>query len=106
MNKKLKEFIGRLKTISSVSSSETESQTIHMTGSIPSTESSCDRKSLSVEDDLRAKRAEICFPIVNRGQVWYDTLTTVQRAELLLWYQSWLDVTKTLQVPKMPCWIK
>lgn len=57
-------------------------------------------------DALRVKREEICFAIVNRGQVWYESLTAVQRAELLLWYNAWLNVTETLTIPDTPCWIK
>ena len=31
---------------------------------------------------LREKRGMICFPIVNRGQVWYNALSTEQLVEL------------------------
>ena len=55
--------------------------------------------------NLRAKRERECFPIVNRGQLWYDTLTEQQKAELKEWYIAWLDVTDTLQVPVKPSWL-
>ena len=55
--------------------------------------------------NLRAKRETECFPIVNRGQLWYDTLNEEQKAELKEWYIAWLDVTDTLVVPNKPDWI-
>lgn len=55
---------------------------------------------------LRQRRINECFDIVNRGQVWYDTLTTEQKTELNNWYKQWLDVTKTLSVPQTPDFIK
>lgn len=55
---------------------------------------------------LRARRAAECFPIINRGQLWYDSLDTSQIIDLKLWYQSWLDVTVTKTIPKKPDWIK
>ena len=55
--------------------------------------------------NLRAKRETECFPIINRGQLWYDTLTEKQMAELKEWYIAWLDVTDTLEVPTTPSWL-
>lgn len=57
------------------------------------------------KNNLRAKRETECFPIINRGQLWYDTLTEAQKAELKEWYIAWLDVTDTLVVPNKPDWI-
>ena len=54
---------------------------------------------------LREQRATECFPIINRGILWYDFLTEDQITELKIWYQAWLDVTDTLIVPEMPEWI-
>jgi hypothetical protein len=51
---------------------------------------------------LRARRQSICFPIINRGQLWYDTLSKSQKEELQVWYKAWLDVTKTLEEPAVP----
>ena len=52
------------------------------------------------------KRREVeCFPIINRGQLWYDTLSAAQLAELKTWYQSWLDGTNTLAIPEKPAWL-
>lgn len=55
---------------------------------------------------LRAKREKECFPIINRGQLWYANLTTQQYNELQIWYKAWLDVTETLIPPTKPIWLK
>ena len=55
--------------------------------------------------ELRGKRASECFPIINRGQLWYNTLTEKQLKELNKWYQEWLDVTDTLKEPEKPEWL-
>nr|DAP60735.1 MAG TPA: Protein of unknown function (DUF2977) [Caudoviricetes sp.] len=54
----------------------------------------------------RLQREKDCFPIINRGELWYDRLTDQQREELQLWYQAWLDVTKTQTIPVKPEWLK
>lgn len=54
---------------------------------------------------LRAKRQVYCFDLVNRGQVWYDTLTEVQKSELKVWYQEWLDAPQTLIEPNQLDWL-
>ena len=55
---------------------------------------------------LRKQREQECFPIINRGQLWYSTLTAEQYRELQVWYQAWLDVTETLVVPEKPWWLE
>lgn len=55
---------------------------------------------------LRKRRELECFPVVNRGQLWYETLTDEQRQQLKTWYQQWLDVTETLVPPEKPIWLK
>ena len=57
-------------------------------------------------DDLRLLRSEQCFPYINRGQLWYERLTTDQRYELAGWYEAWLDVTETKFIPEKPEWLK
>lgn len=57
-------------------------------------------------DGLRAQREQECFPIVNRGQLWYEMLTDAQKSELSAWYNAWLDVTETLVVPTKPSWLR
>lgn len=58
------------------------------------------------KEELRVKRDQICFPVINRGQLWYDILTNEQKKELATWYQAWLDATETLKEPEMPDWLK
>lgn len=57
-------------------------------------------------EELRQQREEECFSIINRGALWYNTLTEEQLTELQTWYKAWLDVTETKIVPKKPIWIK
>ena len=56
--------------------------------------------------DLRKRRELECFPIVNRGELWYERLPPGQKTELEVWYQAWLDVTETLTVPDPPEWLE
>lgn len=58
------------------------------------------------KNSLRNKRTSECFPIINRGKLWYDNLTQEQLAELDKWYNDWLNVTETLDEPVKPSWIK
>lgn len=60
---------------------------------------------LSTVDELRKKRAKECFPIVDRGELWYNNLTDEQYKELKDWRQAWLDVTETMIIPTAPKWI-
>lgn len=55
---------------------------------------------------LRQRREEECFSVINRGSLWYDTLTDSQKEELKVWYKAWLDVTETKIVPEKPVWLK
>ena len=63
-------------------------------------------KIIERKNELRARRQSICFPIINRGQFWYDTLTKEQKEKLQVWYKAWLDVTETLTEPVKPEWLK
>lgn len=54
---------------------------------------------------LRTRREKECFSVVNRGWIWYSTLTLSQWRELRSWYLAWLDVTDTLTVPERPSWV-
>ena len=56
-------------------------------------------------DVLRKKREEICFPIINRGKLWYDSLSSEQYQELKDWYKKWLDVNETNIIPETPEWL-
>ena len=55
--------------------------------------------------ELRSLRQLECFSIINRGTLWYATLTEIQKQELQNWYQEWLDVTETRVVPEKPNWL-
>lgn len=57
------------------------------------------------KNKLRSNREQECFSIINRGKLWYDTLTNEQLEELNKWYKEWLDVTETLVVPNKPEWL-
>lgn len=54
---------------------------------------------------MREARARVCFPVINRGKLWYDRLTPLQLGELKSWYQAWLDAPKTLVYPAEPAWL-
>ena len=56
-------------------------------------------------DELRLMREKLCFPYINRGELWYNRLTAEQKTELEAWYQEWLDVTVTLTIPSKPEWL-
>lgn len=56
--------------------------------------------------ELRFARTQECFSIINRGYLWYAQLTEAQKIELQEWYQKWLDVTETQQIPIRPKWLK
>jgi len=55
---------------------------------------------------LRNRRKSECFVFINRGGLWYDTLTDNEKYEMLDWYEKWLEVTETLVVPETPNWLK
>ena len=57
-------------------------------------------------EKFRQRREEECFPVINRGKLWYETLTDEQVVALKKWYQDWLDVTDTRIVPEKPEWLK
>lgn len=56
-------------------------------------------------DYIRARREHECFPIVNRGQLWYSFLSDKEFEEFARWYQEWLIAPETLTIPKMPDWL-
>lgn len=63
-------------------------------------------KSIQKIEELRGQRKNKCFPIINRGTLWYETLNENQKNELREWYQSWLDITETLVIPEKPIWLE
>ena len=58
------------------------------------------------KNELRNRREQECFSIINRGSLWYATLTDEQVEELNKWYLLWLDVTLTLIQPVKPSWLE
>lgn len=61
---------------------------------------------LEQQELYRHQREEECFPIINRGAMWYEMLTEEQKDELRTWYKAWLDVTDTMIIPERPIWLK
>ena len=55
---------------------------------------------------IRQQRRTECFLIINRGNSWYDTLTSEQIEELNNWYHDWLNAPETKSIPAKPRWIK
>ena len=51
---------------------------------------------------IRNQREIICFPVVNRGVLWYNKLLASQQDELNMWYEHWLEAPETMCVPQMP----
>lgn len=66
-------------------------------------------------ENLRYMRQNECFSVINRGQLWYNTLTSDQQLELDTWYKAWLNVpqvyleTKPTNIetiiPQKPSWL-
>lgn len=54
---------------------------------------------------LRRLREDECFPVINRGALWYERLSDAQKTELAEWYDAWLDITETKIVPEKPTWL-
>ena len=57
------------------------------------------------KSEIRGMREMFVFPIINRGQAWYWTLSEKQTAELKEWYNAWLDATDTGIIPDTPEWL-
>lgn len=47
-------------------------------------------------NDIRFRRNQECFIVVNRGKLWYDQLNKTQIDEMKEWYKSWLDITDVI----------
>lgn len=54
---------------------------------------------------LRQLREKECFVYINRGELWYNRLTSEEKIELDMWYQEWLNVTETFIIPTKPLWL-
>ena len=62
-------------------------------------------QSEAAKAEYRRRREIECFPVINRGSLWYDTLTEKQLSELKTWYRAWLDGTNTQTIPEKPEWL-
>lgn len=69
---------------------------------IPYTPAEIEAKNLL---EIRQKREMECFSVINRGILWYESLTDSQKEELKTWYNKWLDVTETKTIPEKPIWL-
>lgn len=59
-----------------------------------------------IKEILRRLRANRVFPIINRSNFWFNSLTQQQKDELQIWYQEWLDAPDTLTIPTRPEWLE
>lgn len=57
-------------------------------------------------NNIRNRRSFECFRVVDRGKLWYDSLTAAQLEELKAWYQAWLDAPQTGVAPDTLGWLK
>lgn len=57
------------------------------------------------KEEIRRQREDQCFPYINRGTLWYESLTQDQRTQLRQWYQAWLDAPETMTIPEAPEWL-
>lgn len=57
------------------------------------------------KNEIRIMRESICFPVINRGWLWYQNLTEQQIDELSSWYKAWLDAPQTMTTPEPLEWI-
>lgn len=55
--------------------------------------------------EIKERREKECFPVINRGQLWYDRLTEEQHEKLKVWYQAWLDAPGNLHIPEPLDWV-
>lgn len=62
----------------------------------------CQTVSEGQKEQIRARRQAECFPVINRGALWYKTLSPEQTASLEKWYRQWLDAPATGVIPALP----
>lgn len=58
------------------------------------------------KNEIRQERARECFTVINRGQLWYETLNESEKEDLNRWYQEWLDAPETMKIPEKLEWLK
>jgi DNA-binding transcriptional ArsR family regulator len=54
---------------------------------------------------LRQLRERECFKYTDRP-IWYSRLTETQKAEVIAWYEKWLKVTDTNEIPERPNFVR
>lgn len=59
----------------------------------------------TIDEYYRFARSVVCFPIINRGPLWYEHLTMSQQTDLNTWYEYWLDAPETHIYPVTPYWV-
>ena len=58
------------------------------------------------KEEYRHRREKECFSVINRGQLWYESVSLTQLLELRQWYKAWLNVTETMVIPEKPAWLE
>lgn len=58
------------------------------------------------KNEIRHRREKECFSVINRGQLWYETIGLSQLIELRKWYKAWRDATDTMVIPECPSWLE
>ena len=59
------------------------------------------------EQIIRERREIECFNLIdNRSSLWWSHLPEERQKELDVWYQAWLDATKTKIIPEKPSWLE
>lgn len=58
-----------------------------------------------LKEEFRRRRETECFSFINRGQLWYESISLSQLLELRSWYKAWLNVTETMVAPEKPTWL-
>lgn len=54
---------------------------------------------------IRRLRMNRVFPVINRSQMWFNSLTEQQKQDIQNWYQEWLDAPDNLVIPERPSWL-
>lgn len=57
------------------------------------------------KNEIRCNREQKCFPIINRGKLWYNKLSNAQLQELDSWYEAWLVAPDTMVEPDDLSWV-
>lgn len=56
-------------------------------------------------EEIRTSREKECFPYINRGKWWFDSLSDEKLEELRQWYIDWLNAPATQVIPEKPSWL-